>query len=349
MEETFSTKQIVLRELKRGGIASGEDLAAMAGVSRAAIWKAVNRLRREGYAIDASTKKGYILHSEKNAVQRVAIDEYLHFLLPDENIDLHFFESVDSTNNVLKRLAASGGKVHKTAAVALEQTAGRGRLGRSFFSSAQTGVFLSLLFAPKAGVSDPAQLTANAAVAVCRVFSRLYRVEAQIKWVNDIFVGGKKVCGILTEGVSNLETGKIDAAIVGIGINISAGEDLPEEVAAVAGFLQDAVSSAIVDKNLVIASVLAELVKIYEKIEGGDEGEREKCLEEYRARSLLAGMTVEVSPVIADEEKKYVARVIGIGDDLSLIVEKEGGERVALKSGEVSLKSAVVAEEIADL
>jgi BirA family biotin operon repressor/biotin-[acetyl-CoA-carboxylase] ligase len=162
--------------------------------------------------------------------------------------------------------------------------------------------------------------------------------------VNDVFLGGKKVCGILTEGVSNLETGMIDSAIVGIGINIAAGVAIPDEVREVAGFIEDYTDGKECDKNLVIASVLGELVKIYDNIEDGNKDEEQKCPEEYRNRSLLTGLTVKVSPVIAEEKTSYNARVVGISDELALIVETDSGEKRYLKSGEVTLKSANIAK-----
>ena len=340
----MTTKQIVLNALKSGEVVSGEFLADTAHVSRAAVWKAVNSLRRDGYTINASTKKGYFLNTEKPPVTQKAIEDYLSRLYPESKVKTIFFSSIDSTNNELKRLAVSSSSLHKTAVIALEQTAGRGRWGRSFFSSAKTGVFMSLLYSPKCGVTDPARMTANAAVAVSRAIFRLYGVEAQIKWVNDVFLGGKKVCGILTEGVSNLETGMIDSAIVGIGINIAAGVAIPDEVREVAGFIEDYTDGKECDKNLVIASVLGELVKIYDNIEDGNKDEEQKCLEEYRNRSLLTGLTVKVSPVIAEEKTSYNARVVGISDELALIVETDSGEKRYLKSGEVTLKSANIAK-----
>ena len=342
----MTTKQIVLRELRKGGVVSGEALAANAHVSRAAVWKAVSSLRRDGYAIDASTKTGYFLSIEKSIVNKSSIEDYLLRYYPDSHISVLVYNSIDSTNNELKRLSASNADLHKTAAIALEQTAGRGRLGRSFFSSSQTGVFMSLLYSPKAGVTDPAKMTANAAIAVCRAILRLYGVEAQIKWVNDVFLGEKKLCGILTEGVSNLETGRIDSAIVGIGINIAcpaSSDGVPAEVKQIASFLQDYTDSKTVDRNLVIATVLGELVSIYDKIESGDEAEAQKCLAEYRSRSLLTGKRIRVYPVIAEEESSYFAKVVGVSDDLSLIVESDDGKRLELKSGEVTLKSTSIA------
>lgn len=357
MENEKNTQEIVFEILKSGGFVSGASLAKKAGVSRSAVWKAVCSLRKAGWAIEAVTNRGYRLAEEKSSLNAEILRNRLAEIAKDSGITVEFFDSIDSTNNELKRQAASvaairdahgnltdaGRRLHKKAAVSAEQTAGRGRLGRSFFSGRENGVFMSLLFSPKNGVSDPAKMTANAAVAVCRALSALYGIEAQIKWVNDVFLNGKKICGILTEGVLNLETGLIDAAIVGIGINIRAPEKIPDDIRAVAGFLEDSLDGRTVDKNRLVAAVLSELAALYDAEDADDAAEAQKCLAEYRARSLLTGVTVQVLPVIGDEKTAYTARVVGIADDLALVVESADGERRHLKCGEVSLSSVQIA------
>ena len=359
MEKTESTQQIVLEILRRSEYVSGEEIAETLKISRTAVWKAVSQLRKDGWAIDAANNRGYRLCAEKSAVSALGITENLERIAKSSGICVDFFPSIDSTNNELKRQAASassirdaqgnlteaGKRLHKRAVVAGEQTGGRGRLGRAFFSGRDNGVYMSLFYSPKSGVTDPARMTANAAVAVCRALSALFGVEAGIKWVNDVFLHGKKICGILAEGVSNLETGLIDGAVVGIGINISSPETLSEEIRSVAGFLEDAdeMKGKSADKNKLIDTVLCELASIYDAEEAGNSEEMQKALDEYRSRSILTAQSVLVTPVIGEERTAYQARVIGIEDDLSLLVEKSDGERLSLKSGEVSLHSSFLA------
>ena len=361
MDERKSTKQIVLEILKNGGFVSGEELAQKTKVSRTAIWKAVESLRKDGWAIEAVTNKGYLLSPEKSALSKQNLLEHLKEFSNGNDIQIDFFPSIDSTNNELKRLASSvpsirdskgnlteeGKKLHKRAIIASEQTAGRGRLGRSFFSANGAGIFMSLFYSPKAGVTDPARMTANAAVAVCRAISALFGLEAQIKWVNDIFLDGKKICGILAEGVSNLETGIIEGAVIGIGINICAPDSLPAELRDIVGFLEDAaeLKGKSADKNKLAVTVLSELVRIYDTDDDGNTAEKQKCLEEYRSRSILTGKTIQVTPVIGEERTTFQAKVMGIGDALSLIVEDNEGKRLSLKSGEVSLSSSKIARK----
>src|SRR5574344_1119714 len=227
----MTTKESVLRELSAlppGKFVSGEDLASRCGISRQAVWKAVNALRSDGVRVDAVTNRGYRLEMAPEQLSAEAVNA----LIP-EQLGVHAFvyESIDSTNSEAKRRCAAAPDcraLNRTVIVAGAQTAGRGRLGRSFFSPAGTGVYLSIIYAPEAGISSPAVLMSSAAVGVCRALQSVYGVDAQIKWVNDVFLRGQKVCGILTEGVTDFETGRIDYAVVGIGINILPGSFPPE-------------------------------------------------------------------------------------------------------------------------
>lgn len=360
MEKTLSTKNIVLKELNKGEFVSGERLADIAGVSRTAIWKAVRSLRKEGYLIDAITNKGYCISKENDVMTLESLKEALSHYFDEDNIPpVWYFDSIDSTNNELKRMAASCGairnaagdlttegiKYHKGTVIAASQTAGKGRLGRSFYSPDKSGVYMSLMYAPKGGIKEPALFTSNASIAVCRALSSLYGLDPKIKWVNDIFVNEKKVCGILTEGVANFESGIIEAAIVGIGINISNGKGFPEEIASVAGSLLGDASITEskrekVTRSELVACVIANLLAIYDAEEAGDKKVLEETLAEYRKRSILIGKTVKVIPVIGNDKSSYEATVLDIDAQAGLVVRLEDGSAKVLKSGEVSLKSA---------
>lgn len=324
---------LVLQNTKtEDGFVSGQELAEKCGVTRTSVWKAINALRKQGAQIEATTNRGYRLVSNDvyNAEQILA-----H--ISDKSVKIKFFEEIDSTNTQAKRdLAEKNGKsLHKTVYVAAKQTSGRGRLGRPFYSPEETGIYLSIVYS-NGNIEKPALVTASAGVAVARALKKIYDADAKIKWVNDVFVGGKKVCGILTEGSANFETGLIEAAVVGIGINISTNKNQPDELKNIAGSV---ISSS---KNRKQAELCAEVVNEFLSILDGGEKEIKKAMQEYKSRSFLIGKEIEISPVINREEKNFKCTVQDITDDAKLVVKLENGEIKALDSGEVSIHSKIV-------
>lgn len=263
-------------------------------------------------------------------------------------VRLEYFDTIDSTNSEAKRrLGAVPPEeyrlFHKTVLVAGEQTAGRGRLGRKFYSPGGTGLYFSLVYAA-GSVSDPGKITAVAAVAVCRAIKSVFNVDAGIKWVNDIFVSGKKVCGILTEGIVNPLSGAVEAAVIGIGINIYFSSKMPEELSLRAGGICGSSLPGAGDENAyggknaemkdrLLCRTIENLVEILD----GREEAFFSAMEEYKARSTLIGKTVTVSPVIDSRERQYDAVVTGITDDAQLVVRTSDGREKTLSSGEVTL------------
>lgn len=218
-----------------------------------------------------------------------------------------FLEETDSTNRVAKELARQGAP-HGTAVLAERQTAGRGRLGRAFFSP-EGGLYLSVILRPQCKPEDLALMTPMAAVAVCRALEQICGISPGIKWVNDLYLGGKKLCGILCEGCG-------DAVIVGIGLNLYTPEG---------GFPADIPATAL--DVPVGRRVLAEAIR-QQLLQPGE------FLAEYRERCLLLGKTVTVHPVMGEA---YAARAVEIDDRCRLVVESCRG-REALDSGEVSVR-----------
>ena len=263
-------------------------------------------------------------------------------------VRLEYFDIIDSTNSEAKRrlgaVPPEGYRLfHKTVLVAGEQTAGRGRLGRKFYSPGGTGLYFSLVYAA-GSVSDPGKITAVAAVAVCRAIKSVFNVDAGIKWVNDIFVSGKKVCGILTEGIVNPLSGAVEAAVIGIGINIYFSSKMPEELSLRAGGICGSSLSSAGDENAdggknaemkdrLLCRTIENLVEILD----GREEAFFSAMEEYKARSTLIGKTVTVSPVIDSRERQYDAVVTGTTDDAQLVVRTSDGREKTLSSGEVTL------------
>ncbi len=363
----MTTKQKVhalLTDADRGYV-SGEDLAGLCGVSRTAIWKAIASLREDGCVVDAVTNRGYRITSEPDVLDSEEIAKELKRLGTEPGV-VCAFKTIDSTNTEAKRRAAEAGAfrgpdgtltkagalLHRALFASGEQTAGRGRMGRPFVSPSGTGVYFSLVFSPSRGVENPSLMTATAAVAVCRAVECCYGVPCEIKWVNDVFAGGKKICGILTEGISNFETGRIEAAIVGIGINIKEGS-FPPKLARVAGSIEGACAakntaaardgsntdkSNTVTRNELVAHVVHELLAAYDAADKGDDG-YSAVIAEYRKRSFLIGQTLFVNPAAGMSGTPYRAKVLDVDDGAGLVVQLENGTKRTLHSGEVSLHS----------
>ena len=245
---TTPTKERVLRalEAREGAHVSGAQLARELGVTRNSVWKAVNALRREGYHIDATTNRGYALSHEDDLLSASGIRRFLPAdapLLPTVR------KSLDSTNAEALRRAVDGAP-EGTVIVAEEQTAGRGRRGRSFFSPAGTGIYLSILVRPALAAERAHLLTCSAAVAVAEAIEACAGVDASIKWVNDVYCRGKKVAGILTEGSFDLEGGVLQHAVVGIGVNVRPPHaGFPAEIAERAGAVLPASDATLLADN----------------------------------------------------------------------------------------------------
>lgn len=324
----MSVKKAVLAMLEthRAQDISGEQMAQELGVSRAAVWKAINSLKAQGYPISATTNRGYRLGEQSDLLSAEGIRPYVLPRLKDR--DIFVFNTIDSTNLEAKRRALMGGR-HFTAVIADQQTMGRGRFGRSFFSPPGCGIYMSLLLKPTPQqLSDVTLLTTAAAVAVCRAIEALTPLRPQIKWVNDIYLDGKKLCGILTEAVTDLESGAIESVVIGMGINFKRPEiALPEEVAAVAAALFGSEQPPI-SRNRLAAEVFNGLFTLW------DELSSRAFLADYRSRSMLLGQEI----VYSRAGEKYAATAEEIDDDGALIVRMQNGERVTLRSGEVSVR-----------
>ncbi len=338
----MTTKDKVLSLLNNAEFISGEELALKCQVSRAAVHKAITSLRQKNWQIEAVTNKGYRIVSSPDSIQGRKIQELIETSGAGK-CEVFGFDSIDSTNLEAKRRTADK-KLSRVLFVSGRQTAGRGRMGRPFVSPADSGVYFTLVYSPEEGVKNPSILTAAAAVAVKRMVEELYGLKPSIKWVNDVFLYGKKICGILTEGVANFETGRIDTAIVGIGINVRNGH-FDEEVSKVAGCIEDLAGTEglkvpEVTRNQITASVVSHLLKIYSAYDESSESEEvKKMLSEYREASLLIGKTVTVNPVAGLEGKMYKAEVLDITDEAELVVRTVDGMEKKLNSGEVSIRS----------
>ena len=321
------TKDRVLDSLRSSGgsYVSGGALSAELSLSRTAVWKAVEQLRAEGFVIESAPKKGYRLLSGGDALTESVVRAYLR----RRDLDLRVYKSISSTNTVLKQLAESGA-AEGTVLLAEEQTAGRGRMSRSFFSPPRSGLYMSLLLRPHLSAQLSTRITACAAVAVAEAIEELTGCRAEIKWVNDVLVDGKKVCGILTEGSIDCESGLMHYAIVGIGINIRPPEgDFPAELRQIAGALPAAPDGEDLRCRLA-AAVLDRLMDLYEQLPEGD------CYEAYKSRSCLIGRQINILPL---EGEPVPATAIDVEPDFSLRVRLADGTETCLSSGEVSVRA----------
>lgn len=322
----MSVKEQVLKALEehKGESLSGEALAESMGVSRAAVHKAIKALRLEGYQIEAVTNKGYHLPASSDMLSAQGIAACLSSSL--KNLPIHVYKTVDSTNNVAKKLALEGAS-HGTTVLAFHQSKGKGRLGRTFISPANTGIYMSILLEPVFDMSHSVLVTTAAAVAVVRAIEKVCGIQAQIKWVNDIYAGGKKVCGILTEAITDFETGQIQYLILGIGINCSTKE-FPEDLLEIAGALEGEFS-----KNHLAAEVLNQLLPLMDHIED------KSFIDDYKAHSMVMGKEIMVykGGYVGDVPGR-TARVMNIDENGGLRVLYSDGSQETLSTGEVSIR-----------
>lgn len=305
----------------KGKYLSGEELAGMLGVSRNAVWKAMGALRGEGHRINAVTKRGYCLETPAKQVNESEICS----LLDERGIitSVEVREEADSTNKIAKEEAIAGVK-EGALYVARSQKAGRGRMGRKFFSP-YGGIYMSVVLRPRINAERAVLITTCAAVAVARAIEKVTGVQAGIKWVNDIFVNGKKVCGILTEAGMDFESNMPEYVVLGIGINVE-HQSVPEELREIVGCLEDETKRQI-SKNELIAAVWNEFSLLYESLGNS------QYMEEYKERSVLLGK--EVTVLCA--QGNYSALVKDIDGEGHLVI-LHNGRTEKLSSGEVSVR-----------
>lgn len=303
---------------------SGEELARTLALSRTAVWKAVAQLREEGYAIESQPRRGYRLLSGSDVLSEEGVRRHLRH----RELEVRVYKTISSTNTVLKGLAAEGAEAGLVL-LSEEQTAGRGRLGRSFYSPPGSGLYLSLLLRPALQPSDATRLTVCAAVAVCETIEALSGREAQIKWVNDVFVDGRKVCGILTEANIDCESGALHYVVIGIGVNtrVPAG-DFPAELRGIAGSAFGAAD--LPELRCRLAAGILDRLADY-----AADPFAPAIFEGYRRRSLVLGREINI---LAPGQEPVPAVAVDLAEDFALLARLRDGTVRRLNSGEVSVK-----------
>ncbi|MGI6667988.1 MAG: biotin--[acetyl-CoA-carboxylase] ligase [Acetivibrionales bacterium] len=328
-------KYKVLQQLKEAspGFVSGGGLGHLLGVSRTAVWKHIKALRREGYSIEGSPRKGYRLLSTGERLNSFEIAHELGTLVIGR--ETRYIDKVDSTNEYAKKLAAEGCPDGLTI-VAGQQTEGKGRLGRKWLSPADSGIYISSVLRPPMAPAEAQILALAAAVAVAEAICLATGMRVGIKWPNDLVIDGKKVCGILME--MNSEPDRMNYVVIGIGINYSqdAGE-FTEELKDKAISLKMAIDGQKKDgvvfpsKLALIRAVLKELDKTLKLVL---DGSYEAILDKWREYSVTLGRQVR----FAIRGAEYSGTASGITADGRLLVDCDDGVRRELLSGEVSVR-----------
>ena len=324
---SVKNKTLSVLENNRGDFISGAEIAKRLCVSRNAVWKSIKSLQDDGYNIIAVNNKGYCLSINTDILSPQSISKYLN--KTTENININVYKTIPSTNDLAKELAIKHEK-EGTVIIAEEQTSGRGRFNRKFYSPSGTGIYMSIILRPKIHASNSFLITTAAAVAISEAIENVSNKETKIKWVNDIYCDNKKVCGILTEASIDFESGMVDYAILGIGINVKLPkEGFPDEIKDIATSILECDTSLSVDiRSKLIAEVLNRFWLYYEDIEN------RSFIEAYKSRSLLIGKDIN----IISKNSKEKAKVIEIDNECRLKVKTEDGSIKILSSGEVSVR-----------
>ena len=337
MEENKSTKSLVLGLLKNSGsiFMSGQEIAQKLFVTRAAVWKAIKALEKDGYEIEAVTNKGYrIVESgdkpDENIIAKAILEdsEVSKYL---KDVELFLYDEADSTNELAKKYGdANPGK--EAIFIADYQSKGKGRRGRSFYSPKGTGMYMSFLTRPDVKLEEAMNFTCMIAESTCRAIEKVTGINPGIKWVNDIYYNEKKISGILTEASTSLEDGSLSYVVIGIGINLyEPYEGFPDDIKDKAGALIASRKDPNL-KNKLYSAMITEFYKDYKL------PDKYPYLKGYRDRSFLIGSYVKITPNLQNEKlQARYAYVTGINDKCELLVKYDDGRDEALFSGEVSV------------
>lgn len=331
----MTTKDQVLNLLnkKKGSFLSGQEIADSIYVTRAAVWKAIKALEKDGYEIEAVTNKGYRI---KKNIDTINISYIQKAISSNWNkTKILYFDEIDSTNDEAKRQALD--TKNDFIIIADHQTNGHGRRGRDFYSPSNTGLYFSILL-HRNNINTIEGITAIAASAVAKAIDIVIfdgEDATKIKWVNDIFYNNKKVAGILTEACSYYEDEEANYLIIGFGINVFEPEEgFPTNIKKTAGYI---ISNDDADKyldnkesvrSMLLAAIANNLISFSK--------EKNECLKFYRRKSNLIGSYIKINNFTGKNIKDY-AKVTGITSKYHLQIEYENGKKDELSSGEVSV------------
>lgn len=324
----MSTKAKVLKILEKnmGKAISGQEIADQIGLSRNSVWKAIKSLQKESCPIISCANSGYKLTKTFESLSEHGIGGKLN-----EPCQVEVLAKVDSTNNYAKNHFDGENPL---LVIANEQTGGRGRLGRTFYSPAGTGIYFSYAFKPNFGFDKSLILTGGTAVAIATAMEDLYKISPKIKWVNDLYYNDKKIGGILTEAITNIESGQIDSIVIGIGLNCTT-TNFPKFETNEPGSLFK--KNKKYDRTEFIAEIINNLTKTI------NEMDNEKIVFEFKRRCNTLGKQITIYHDFNNpNEIGERAKVYDIDSNCGLIVEfLDGPNKQTLStitSGEISVR-----------
>lgn len=319
-------KEEILRLLRSAdGYISGQELCNRFGVSRTAVWKAINQLKEAGYEIEAQQNKGYRLMAAPDLMTEAEIKSLMHTEWVAKEV--LYFDTIDSTNTKAQELAEKGYQ-SGTLVVADKQESGKGRRGRSWVSPSGTGIFMTLMIKPDINPNNASMLTLVAALAVAKAITSVTGEEALIKWPNDIVVNGKKVCGILTE--MNAQFDYINHIVVGIGINVH-NESFPEEISQMASSLMIEAGGKRFHRAQIIAETMSYFEQYYDTFLKTQD--LSALVREYDELLVNRNKSVRV----LDPKEPFDGKAMGITSKGELIVDTWESRKL-VSSGEVSVR-----------
>lgn len=311
---------------KSGEVVSGGYISMKLNISRNAVWKNINTLKKEGYDIISVKNKGYMLDSNVSYLNKKEIFKHLETKYIGNKTEI--LDRVDSTLNYIKNLKEDE-KVEGMVVISDEQTGGRGRRGRSFFSPKDSSIYLSILLKPRFSLSDINLITVICGISVVSAVKKVTGIDCDIKWVNDVFIDGRKICGILTEGILSVENGSIDSVIIGVGINVNRPEkeNVPEELKNIIGFINDYTNKT-ENRNKIIAEFLNEFEKRYLQLD------KNILYKEYKEKMLYLNENIECYM----GKEKLNCTLVDLNKDFSIKVITDSGEVKNFNSGEISIR-----------
>ena len=321
-------RKTIVEMLKRAGgdFVSGESIAGELKISRTAVWKHVQKLREHGYQILSRERRGYKLKDAPDLLLPSEIQSELDTKVV--GVEMHYRPSVDSTNRVAKALAYHGAP-EGTIVVAEEQTGGKGRREREFYSPRGKGIWFSVVLRPKLIPKDAPKLTLMASVVIASAMKR-FNLKPEIKWPNDLLFDGRKIVGILTEMTG--EIGKIDYVIVGVGINVNiARDEFPEDLRSVAASLSE-INGEEISRVKFFRAVLEEFDKFYLDV---NENGFDNVLKLWREYNCTLGKKIRVLSV--DGSETFEGTAVDLDENGALIVETPEGLQTVY-AGDVSIR-----------
>lgn len=323
-----AVKAKILSLLKKQspGFISGEEISGILGISRTAVWKHIRSLKAGGYMIESHSKVGYRLIDSPDRLYQ----HELALLVKTDCIGRHIVhkDTVGSTNELAKELAQKGAE-EGTVVIAEEQTKGKGRMGRSWYSPDGRGLWFTIILRPPICPADAAKLTLVSAVAVAKTIREVTGVYAGIKWPNDVLLDNRKIAGILTE--MSAEIDKVNYLVVGIGINVSLDSNsTPSELQTVAASLEGHWTTK-VSRLKLLAETLNNFDRLYRDFINGN---FDKILSAWKEMSVTINRWVKISSLTGVEE----GIAFDVDDEGALLLMKQDGSMKRIISGDISLR-----------